>query len=162
MSFEFQCICVLVFVFVLLYLYVLHPGAVPQWSLYPGLSKNIAHVWSIVSFYFRARINLLRGGGEGGGPKPIVNFARPSCLLHSGCGVDNLVERVILVKPVNLVILVKLEILVIVVIMVIMANLVNLVTMTIIVMVMLAEAVFCGLFHLFWANRQCHINVTCH
>ena len=76
---------------------------------------------------------------------------------------DNLVERVILVKPVNLVILVvKLEILVIVVIMVIMANLVNLVTMTIIVMVMLAEAVFCGLFHLFWANRQCHINVTCH
>ena len=72
---------------------------------------------------------------------------------------DNLVERVILVKPVNLLILVKLEILVIVVIMVIMANLV---TMTIIVMVMLAEAVFCGLFHLFWANRHCHINVTCH
>ena len=44
-------VCVLVFVFVFLYLYVLHPGAVPQWSLYPGLSKNIAHVWSIVSFY---------------------------------------------------------------------------------------------------------------
>ena len=68
-------VCVLVFVFVFLYLYVLHPGAVPQWSLYPGLSKNIAHVWSIVSFYFRARINLLRGEGRGG-PKPIVNIAR--------------------------------------------------------------------------------------
>ena len=56
-------VCVLVFVFVFLYLYVLHPGAVPQWSLYPGLSKNIAYVWSIVSFYFRAEIQLLRGGG---------------------------------------------------------------------------------------------------
>ena len=67
-------VCVLVFVFVFLYLYVLHPGAVPQWSLYPGLSKNIAYVWSIVSFYFRAEIQLLRGGG--GGPIPYVNFAQ--------------------------------------------------------------------------------------
>ena len=33
-----------------------------------GLSKNIAHVWSILTFYFRAKIHLLRGEGwEGGG-----------------------------------------------------------------------------------------------
>ena len=33
------------------------------YGLYPGLSKNMAHAWSIVSFGFRPRISRLRGGG---------------------------------------------------------------------------------------------------
>ena len=34
------------------------------YGLYPGLSKNMAHAWSIVSFGFRPRISRLRGGGK--------------------------------------------------------------------------------------------------
>ena len=53
-----HCICIC-----LLYLQVWHPITFSLSSLYPGLSKNIAHVWSIVTFQFRARIPVLRGGG---------------------------------------------------------------------------------------------------
>ena len=58
-TFIYRCICVLVFVFD-----VLHLGTLSLGSLYPGLSKNIAHAWSTVSYEFMAKISRLRGQGE--------------------------------------------------------------------------------------------------
>ena len=49
-------LCIFVFVFV--HLHVWHLGTLSLGSLYPGLSKNIAHLWSIVTFYFGAQVYL--------------------------------------------------------------------------------------------------------